>query len=210
VTIGGIKSTALLDTGATVSTISETFYRQNLSHCPIQPLKEILHIECADGEALPYSGFIKTDIVTHGVGVEDSRVHPCLLLVVPTSRYSSKVPVLLGTNILESLMDITRDKNGPPYLQTAKLMMPWYLAFHCMALREKDLRRNQNRLAWVRSAHDVDIVIKPNCTMIMTGCFEKQLDHRPTCALLQPALKGNLNNNNNNNIPFIIPHWGNS
>jgi hypothetical protein len=61
-----------------------------------------------------------------------------------------------------------------------------------MALREKDLRHNQNRLAWVRSEYDVDIVIKPNCTMIMTGCFEKRLDHRPTCALLQPALKGNL------------------
>jgi hypothetical protein len=50
VILEGIETGALLDTGSTVSTISESYYQQHLA-CSIQlkTIKEILDIECAGG-----------------------------------------------------------------------------------------------------------------------------------------------------------------
>ena len=46
----------LLDTGSTVSTISETYYNQYLSELPLQNINTLLDIECAGGQQLPYKG----------------------------------------------------------------------------------------------------------------------------------------------------------
>jgi hypothetical protein len=40
----------LLDTGSTVSTISETYYNQYLSELPLQNINTLLDIECAGGQ----------------------------------------------------------------------------------------------------------------------------------------------------------------
>ncbi|XP_025110112.1 uncharacterized protein LOC112573741 [Pomacea canaliculata] len=52
VCIEGVATAALLDTGATVSTVTETFHRQKLAHLAVRPLQEVLRIECADGRML--------------------------------------------------------------------------------------------------------------------------------------------------------------
>jgi hypothetical protein len=56
--VNGITASALLDTGSTVSTVSESFYLQYLAKQSIQTLDRILHIECANGEEMPYLGYI--------------------------------------------------------------------------------------------------------------------------------------------------------
>ena len=101
-----------LDTGASISTVSEAYHRKKLSHLPVQPLQDFLHIECADGETLPYSSYIAADITAPGVGLGEKHSQPCLLLVVRDSRYNAKVPVLLGTNILEQFLDMSRETLG--------------------------------------------------------------------------------------------------
>ena len=92
VIVGGNYSTALIDTGSCVSTVCESYYKQCLSFCQIQPVDRILKIECADGKHLPYLGFIETTIALAAPG--DINLQ-CLLLVVPDSEYSSNVPVHL-------------------------------------------------------------------------------------------------------------------
>ena len=66
----------LIDTRATVSTISSDFYDQYLSHIEIHPLDDVMHIECADyisDSIKPYSAskdvlgnclFLKSSIVS--------------------------------------------------------------------------------------------------------------------------------------------------
>jgi hypothetical protein len=95
-----------LDTGATVSTISEDLYRQYLSHIDMYPVLDALYIECADGQEMLYLGYICTSITPHGMPID--ILQECLFLVVPTSNYSSRVPVLIGTNIMSHLVDHTR------------------------------------------------------------------------------------------------------
>ena len=60
--IEGVRTQALLDTGSSVSTISQSFYETHLSHLPLQPVKTLMSLECVDGSALPYLGFIACEL----------------------------------------------------------------------------------------------------------------------------------------------------
>ena len=62
ITINNIGTVALLDTGSCVNSVLETFYKDNLFDTEIESLKEVLNIECADGQQLPYLGCIEAEI----------------------------------------------------------------------------------------------------------------------------------------------------
>jgi len=113
---------ALLDTGSVVSLVSQTFQQHNLPEAEIRPLDDILKIECADGEPLPYLGYIVAAIDT-SVSLPDSAQRSCLFLVVPDTRYSAKTPIILGTTILNTLLGESKDKFGSHFLQKAKLQL---------------------------------------------------------------------------------------
>jgi hypothetical protein len=76
--IDGAEATALLDTGSAVSTVSEQFYTSHLSHLELCELKGELNIECADGSALPYLGFIKADLSVPGFSPNAQLARICL------------------------------------------------------------------------------------------------------------------------------------
>ena len=192
VAVNGIETTALLDTGATISTVSETFYKEYLQHLPIHPVQDILRIECADGSPLPYSGYIEVDLVAPCVSEESAPILPSLLLVVPGNSYSQRVPLLLGTNVLEPLMQRTRNAHGSKFLQNASLQVPWYLSFRCISVQEKDLQRNHNRLGVVKSALQEPVYIKPNSSATITSFVDHPLDYKPTSAMMQPLLNDRL------------------
>lgn len=56
--INDVQCTALLDTGATVSTLSEAFYNQYLSDVELHSLEEVINIECADGQLMPLAMYV--------------------------------------------------------------------------------------------------------------------------------------------------------
>ena len=64
-------SNTLLDTGSSISTISKAAYDQYISAYPLEPITEILTVTCADGEALPYLGFISVPISTGNNSLTD-------------------------------------------------------------------------------------------------------------------------------------------
>ncbi len=102
VKINGATTTALIDTGSCISSISKSFYDKHLNNVKIEPLQEILNVECADGGELPYIGFIPATLST--VGIENSQDQECLFLITPGTNYTEQIPVLLGTNILNELV----------------------------------------------------------------------------------------------------------
>ena len=93
VILEGIETGALLDTGSTVSTISELYYQQHLA-CSIQlkTIKEILDIEFAGGSQLPYSGYNEVNINTPG---STNNFNTYLVLVVLDSNYNQHIPLLI-------------------------------------------------------------------------------------------------------------------
>jgi len=70
-------------------------------------LNTIPNVECADGQLLPYIGYIEVSLSACGLSVESSIY--CPLLVVPDSLYNKNVPVLLGINILSKVLDLSKE-----------------------------------------------------------------------------------------------------
>ena len=92
VQIEGISTSALLDTGSSVSTISQTFFEQNLAHLELHDIGNLLKVECVDGQSLPYLRYMKVDINLINVPLSGKNfISPCLLLVPETlqCRHSS-------------------------------------------------------------------------------------------------------------------------
>lgn len=194
VTINGIATTALLDTGSCISIISETFHKDKLPETEMKPLSGILQVECADGNTLPYLGYVEVDITNIDGMPELTTTKPCIFLVTPDTSYSVRTPVLLGTNILEELISDSKNHHGDRYLQKANLTTPWYLTFRAIAVRDKQLKRNKDRIAVVRNAEVGNITIGPNESKDIYGYTDKEINHYQTCALLQETEESSLPN----------------
>ena len=187
VSVNGITVTTLLDTGSCVSTIGKSVYDKHLSHLELLPLNSILKLECADGQSLPYFGCIHVDIRPENFPTE--HVQSSILLVVPDTEYNSNVPLLLGTNVLDEFLNSCKTNLGNNFLQTSNLHTPWYLAFRCIVVREKELKKNKQRLAIIKSAESDNISIPPNSIVTLRCIASKELNYRPTCAMLVPHRK---------------------
>ena len=128
--VEGQSVAALLDTGATVSTMKQSVVTQlGLS---LDPVDQILRVECANGQPLPYLG-----CVVANVSLIDTVVKPGLFLVVPDSAHSQSVPVLLGTNNLEQLLPST----------PGDLPHPLQMVVNCFIARKRHLQKNGGAIA---------------------------------------------------------------
>jgi len=150
-----------LDTGSCVSVLSESFYKEHFSDIHIQALDDLIRIECADGQILPYLGYIE---VENSAAEGFPRTDPvmCLLLITPDTNYSSNTPIILGNNIPQECLNKCKNSCGNQFLQKANLFTPWYLSFRTMVLRDKELKRNHNRIAIIRSSISERMLLKPN------------------------------------------------
>lgn len=183
VKIENIQTTALLDTGSTVSTMAASFHEKYLKNYPIQELQETFNLKCADGSILPYNGCIEVKLQSDGLGNEKEYIG--LFLIVDDTDYHSTVPILLGTNILKTLMEDTKSELGNRFLQIANLRTNWYIAFRCISLREKRLKKQDLRLAVIRTTNREPIIISPNSFKRIDGFIEKKLPYSRTCAIIQ-------------------------
>ncbi|KAH3851362.1 hypothetical protein DPMN_093842 [Dreissena polymorpha] len=190
--INNIMTNALCDTGSCVSTCSEKFYLENLREIELIPLNNLLKIECADGNELPYKGYVETSL--KACGIPGDIEQKCLFLIVPDTEYNKGTPILLGTNILTELIKDCKEIFGEKFLQNSKLHVPWYLAFRCMILREKAIKKNNYTLAIVRSALTHTVSLGPNQSINLKCSTDRELSHYPTCALIQETRQSNLPN----------------
>ena len=136
-----MELTALLDTASCISCLGQSYYEKNLSYLPLLPVTDILNIECADGQKLPYSGYIKVSMTSPGIPKCIEQF--CVLPVVPDTNYNQRVPVLIGTNILDEIEKDCKAQHGEQYLQRANQKMPWYLTLRCLAIRQRGLKKNK-------------------------------------------------------------------
>ena len=188
--IDTVNCRALLDTGSTVSTIALSFYEEHFQQKEIKSFDSILELHCADGSTLPYRGYIEVDI--EAPGLQNGKTYPCLLLVVEDTAYHQTVPLLIGTNILKVLMEDVRTDQGVRYLQGNQLQTPWYLAFRCLSLREKELHRKDFKLGIVKSAETSKITIPPNSRKTVSGYVDRQTRYQNSCAMLQATPESSI------------------
>ena len=183
ININGISTQALLDTGSTVSTMSYAFYKEHLTDYPIHPIENMFNLRCANGGDLPYSGYVEAEV--DSTGLPSTQTQPCLFLIVDDTVYKDKIPIIIGTNIIQTLKDNAIRDHGTRYLQKAALHTPWFLAFRCLNLREKELEKRHYRLATIRSAESSSVIIPPNSDITIQGFMDKCLPYPTTIALIQ-------------------------
>lgn len=139
------------------------------------------------GETMPYLGYIRVNVTTSDIHTENNN--DCLMLVVPTTEYSQKVPVIIGTNFIHTMMNCIQEQRGQRFIQTTRMTTPWLLAFRYITIRENKLSRNKNRLGVVKSAETDNIIIPPNSEVNINGYIDREVPYHPVCAFLQSTYK---------------------
>lgn len=105
VDISGHVCNCLLDTGSQVTTIPISFYNKNLSKQPVMPLDNLLQVEGAAGQSVPYLGYVEL-VITFPEDFMGVRTEVLTLaLVVPDTSPNRPSNVLIGMNTLEPLYE---------------------------------------------------------------------------------------------------------
>ena len=118
VVVDGCKVTALVDSGAQVLTISVKLCEE--LDLKIQPLGQLLELKGTGGAAIPYLRFVEVNLQIPGVRRYNEDV---LLLAIPTTTYSERVPVVVGSKIIDRtpLYDCGRASKSNSKLVTGSL-----------------------------------------------------------------------------------------
>ncbi len=103
VQVFGKDCNCLLDTGSQVTTVAQSFYNNYLLDQPIQPINQLLAVEGANGQLVPYLGYIEVSIKFPKEFIYSEPEIYTLALVVPDVSSSSEVPLLIGTNTLDAI-----------------------------------------------------------------------------------------------------------
>lgn len=103
--IAGTKCNCLLDTGSQVTTIPVSFYNHHLSEQHVKPLNDLLQVEGAAGQSVPYLGYIELTITFPKDFLGAEVDIPTLALVIPDAHPECPSPVLIGMNTLEPLYE---------------------------------------------------------------------------------------------------------
>lgn len=116
VKILGTECHCLLDTGSQVTTVPWSFYQACLTNHPIKPLNHLLEVSGANGQPVPYKGYIEIPIIFPEVMVGSEIEIFTLALIVPDFNPGKQSQVLIGTNTLDSLYAECSDlDNLKPY-----------------------------------------------------------------------------------------------
>ena len=99
VVMDGCEVAVLVDLGAQVSTISAQLCEE--LGLEIQPLGRLLELEGKWGAAIPYLGFVEVNLEILGIQRYNEDV---LLLAIPTTAYAERVPVVVGSKIIDKAL----------------------------------------------------------------------------------------------------------
>lgn len=99
-----MKVNCLLDTGSQVTTIPSSFYKVHLADHPVMPLKPLLAVEGANGQSVPYLGYVELILTFPKEFLNVEAEIDTLALVVPDLVGVQQI--LIGTNSLDALHDI--------------------------------------------------------------------------------------------------------
>ena len=156
-------------------------------------MSELVSVECANGQKLPYIGFVEVDLeLDVSTDVQPLKPLQAMMLVVPTTMYSQKVPVLLGTNTLQPLVESAKEVYGDRYMELTRSSTPLELVFRCLSMRERELSRCEGRFAVVKSVSRSSIVVPRNCSSIIYGKPSKQIPIVQCSAMIVQAEKSHI------------------
>lgn len=212
----------LLDTGAQVSTITESFFNENFADELTMDVSAFIRISGAQGLAVPYIGYIEITVEALG------KTFPNLgFLVVkdpinsPIADRKRKVPGVIGSNVLRDMKRSLQRDNREDFTKQLTNASGEHEWVHVLALYE-ELQLSENKLdrpTQVRISGDKPVMIPArtvktidcSTSKILKGAdviIEEHHSHMlPNGLKLTPTL---TNVSNEGIVPLQMTNYGNS
>lgn len=155
----------LLDTGSQVTTIPRSYYERYLSRNPMKSLKHLLEFEGANGQAVPYLGYVELSLKfpKDFLGME-AKV-PTLALIVPDLMNSPQI--LIGTNSLDVLYaNCTQGETS-----TSKSLFYGYKAV-INVLEKRKQQASVETVGCVKLKGNQPEVVPAGCTVVLDGLVQ--------------------------------------
>ncbi|XP_063404607.1 uncharacterized protein LOC134688069 [Mytilus trossulus] len=111
--VAGFKVNCLVDTGSTVTTVTESFYNRFLRRCTDLQTDITFNLKGANGSCIPYIGYVEVDIDIMGQRLPNRGV---LIVKDPIDSYTrmrkENVPGLLGMNVISLCKKLLQEDCG--------------------------------------------------------------------------------------------------
>ena len=152
----------LIDSGAQVSSISDTFASK--LGLKIKQLDTLLDLEPTGGGQVPYNGYVELRMWVPNVRAFDLDV---LMLVIPESEYSQRVPITIGTIHIDEIIDLITDQE----LKSASHQWQHGIISRKVVIKQMQLKENKDVLAQVKGDVKLTrkVVIPPLETINVSG-----------------------------------------
>ena len=172
--LDNVPCQSLIDTGSQISTVSISFYNNNLAKIPIQNCQNLLRVEGVGGDILPYHGYINCEIT---LPLTDSTTFSKFIpiLIVPDTKYNTQTPCLIGTNLLSKI-----PSNQYPM---SSLIPPIKSAIQVLQQRLHQLEETGGVYSNITAS--LDTTIPPHTTVTCSGKTMVTVPIRQQLALVQ-------------------------
>lgn len=161
VVVGSEEVNCLLDSGSQVTTVRESFYKQHLSEQTIKSLHDLLEVEGANGQLVPYLGYVEMTITFPKDFIGTPMDVTTLALVVPDTSQSL---VLISTNTLDVLFDLYAETD---LTNRQPLPYGYKVVFKMIELRWKQAFNNHQGI--VKMSGKTPQVIPAGETVVVEG-----------------------------------------
>ena len=156
------KVKGLIDSGAQISSISDTFASK--LGLKVKQLNALLDLEAMGGGQIPYDGYVELRMRVPNVRAFDLDV---LMLVIPESEFSHRVPITIGTIHIDEIIDLITDEE----LKAANLQWQRGIISRKVVVKQLHMKENKDVLDQVKGDVKLTrkIVIPPLETISVSG-----------------------------------------
>ena len=175
----------LIDSGAQISSISDTFASK--LGLKIKQLDTLLDLEPTGGGQVPYHGYVELRMRVPNVRAFDLDV---LMLVIPESEYSRGVPITIGTIHIDEIIDLITDEE----LKAANRQWQRGIISRKVVVKQLQVKENKNVLDQVKGdvKLTLKIVIPPLETISVSGMTNINKHSKRVNIITEPREDGDL------------------
>ena len=181
--LGGADAGCLIDTGAEVSTITESFYRENLAQgWELIDISSFIQVSASQGTDIPYLGYIELTLTAW-----DHHFSQLGFLVVknptntPVERRKERIPVVLGSNVMRDVQAQLKQIYGDKYAQE----LSGSRDTHEVLLRAIQVYQPATTLGTVRVAGNHALLIPARTIKVIEGSCHPSSGQQHQSALLE-------------------------
>lgn len=188
VTIAGKDTSCLLDTGSQVTTVPWSFYEQHLPDLTIHPLGNLLDVEGANGQLVPYLGYIELSVTFPKDFVGTDIEVQTLALVIPHLRSTVHEQVLVGTNTLDTLYADLRD--DPNFSTFQPLPYGYRAVLTILQLHQKG--STSSSLGWAKTIGKAPEVVPAGQTVVLESMVNVSSAHSEKYVIIEQPSASSL------------------